>query len=42
VTDEPQEYDLLDLQNGVTALLGEATVAAGPYAQLRLSSTRRA
>ncbi len=36
VTDEPQEYDLLDLQNGVTALLGEATVAAGPYAQLRL------
>lgn len=36
VTDEPQEYDLLQLQHGVTALLGEADVAAGPYAQLRL------
>lgn len=36
VTDEPQEYDLLELQNGVTALLGDATVPAGQYAQLRL------
>jgi hypothetical protein len=36
LTDEPQEYDLLELQNGVTALLGEADVPSGPYAQLRL------
>jgi uncharacterized protein DUF4382 len=36
LTDEPQEYDLLQLQNGVTALLGDATVPAGRYAQLRL------
>jgi hypothetical protein len=36
VTDEPQEHDLLLLQNGVTALLGDASVPAGTYAQLRL------
>src|SRR5262245_63817845 len=36
VTDEPQEYDLLELQDGVTALLGDATVPAGKYSQLRL------
>ena len=36
VTDEPQEYDLLELQDGVTALLGDADVPAGEYAQLRL------
>lgn len=34
--DEEQAYDLLDLQNGVTALLGSADVPAGTYAQLRL------
>ena len=28
VTDEPQEFDLLLLQDGVTALLGDATVPA--------------
>lgn len=36
ITDEPQQFDLLELQNGVTALLGDATVPAGTYAQLRL------
>lgn len=36
VTDEPQEHNLLELQNGVTALLGDATIPAGRYAQLRL------
>lgn len=36
VTEDPQEYDLLDLQNGVTALLGDTSVPAGTYAQLRL------
>lgn len=33
---EPQEYDLLTLQNGVTALVGEATIPTGDYSQLRL------
>ena len=33
---EPQEYDLLTLQNGVTALLGTETIPEGEYAQLRL------
>ena len=36
VTDEPQEYDLLELQDGVTALLGDADVPAAEYSQLRL------
>lgn len=36
VTDEAQEFDLLLLQDGVTALLGDATVPASRYAQLRL------
>ena len=36
VTDEPQEFDLLLLQDGVTALLGDATVPASRYSQLRL------
>jgi hypothetical protein len=36
LTDEPQEYDLLTLQNGVTALLGEATIPEDDYEQLRL------
>jgi uncharacterized protein DUF4382 len=30
------EYDLLNLQGGVTALLGDLTIPAGDYAQLRL------
>lgn len=30
------EYHLLDLQGGVTALLGDGTIPAGDYAQLRL------
>jgi hypothetical protein len=30
------EYDLLDFQGGVTALLGDNTIPAGDYAQLRL------
>lgn len=34
--DEEQTYNLLDLQNGVTALLGSEMVTAGTYAQLRL------
>ena len=32
-------FDLLDLQNGVTAFLGTATVVAGDYEQLRLVVT---
>ena len=36
VTDEAQEFDLLLLQDGVTALLGDATVPAARYSQLRL------
>lgn len=36
VTDTPQQYDLLLLQGGVTALLGTATIPTGDYAQLRL------
>ena len=36
VTDEPQEYDLLELQDGITALLGDAEVPAAEYSQLRL------
>jgi len=36
VADVPSEHDLLQLQNGVTALLGTATVPAGRYSQLRL------
>ena len=36
LTDEQQEYDLLQLQNGVTALLGDSLVPAGQYSQLRL------
>ena len=34
--DLPVTYDLLTLQDGVEALLGELTVPAGNYAQLRL------
>ena len=30
------EYDLLDFQGGVTALLGDITIPAGDYAQLRM------
>lgn len=36
VTDMDQQHDLLTLQNGVTALLGEATIPVGSYVQLRL------
>lgn len=36
ISDQPQSYDLLTLQNGVTALLGTATIPVGDYAQLRL------
>jgi len=36
VTDTPQQFDLLALQGGVTALLGTATIPVGDYAQLRL------
>lgn len=36
ITDTPQEYDLLQLQNGATALLGSANIPVGDYAQLRL------
>jgi uncharacterized protein DUF4382 len=36
ISDQPQSYDLLLLQNGVTALLGTATIPVGDYAQLRL------
>jgi hypothetical protein len=36
IFDERQEYDLLMLQNSVTALLGREDVPTGTYAQLRL------
>ena len=36
ISDQDAEYDLLDLQNGVTALLGTATIPTGAYTQLRL------
>ena len=36
ISDEPQEYELLDLQNGVTALLGSSLIPVGDYNQLRL------
>jgi len=36
VSTTPASYDLLSLQNGVTALLGTATIPAGSYEQLRL------
>lgn len=35
-TDEPVTYDLLDLRNGVEALLADRPVPAGVYGQLRL------
>lgn len=35
--ENPRSYDLLDLQNGVTAVLSEAvSIPEGPYGQLRL------
>lgn len=37
--DEVQDYDLFDLQNGVSALLGDADVPEGQYSQLRLVIT---
>jgi hypothetical protein len=36
ITDTPQEFDLLTLQNGVTALVGSDLIPVGDYAQLRL------
>jgi hypothetical protein len=36
VADTPATYNLLSLQNGVTALLGSVTVPTGSYEQLRL------
>jgi hypothetical protein len=36
ITDEGGRFDLLELQNGVTAELGDATIPAGDYSELRL------
>ena len=36
ITSTPQQFDLLTLQNGVTALLGSNAIPVGDYAQLRL------
>jgi len=36
ITDVPQQYDLLDLRNGVTATLGSATIPTGSYTQMRM------
>lgn len=36
ITEQPQKFDLLTLQNDVTAALGGATLEAGTYGQLRL------
>jgi len=36
LADEPQKFDLLTLQNDVTAALGGTTLEAGTYGQLRL------
>jgi hypothetical protein len=36
IVDEPATYDLLELQNGVTAALGAAEIPAGQYTQIRL------
>jgi hypothetical protein len=36
ITDAQQDHDLLELQNGVTALLGSDLIPVGDYSQLRL------
>src|SRR5262249_55670263 len=36
VSDTAQHYDLLNLQDGVTAILGTTTIPTGSYEQLRL------
>ena len=36
LVDTPGTYDLLELQGGVTAALGDAEIPAGTYSQLRL------
>ena len=36
LVEEPQRFDLLTLQNDVTAAMGSATLAPGMYGQLRL------
>jgi hypothetical protein len=36
INDEPEMYDLLELRNGVSAVLGEAMLGPGTYTQIRL------
>jgi hypothetical protein len=36
LVDEPQEYDLLTLRDGVTALMSETELEAGHYSQIRV------
>jgi len=36
LVDDPQQWDLLELQNGVEAVLGEVSLAAGDYSSIRL------
>ncbi len=36
ISNTPQQYDLLTLQNGVTAALGTTTIPVGNYTQLRM------
>src|SRR5712691_1168540 len=36
ISDTPKDYDLLTLQNGVTTLLGSASIPVSDYTQLRL------
>jgi len=36
ITETPQQFDLLTLQNGVTGLLGDITIPAGDYTSLHL------
>jgi len=36
ISETPQQYDLMTLQNGVTTALGTATIPVGDYTQMRL------
>jgi hypothetical protein len=36
ISETPQQFDLMTLQNGVTTALGTATIAVGDYTQMRL------